>query len=95
MRVRVKCDDKYEAQKLAGLIYINEERATNITKILNVIGNEIIICTRDGSAHSIVFGDAVEVERFADFVQSVLEGVHRITDTTALDDMVDVDKMQA
>lgn len=92
MRIIVRFDSKYEAQKLAGLIYLDEQKTTNITKILNIIGNEVIISVTDGSAHSILFRDADEVERFADFIQSVLEGMDRITDTVIRDDAVEVCK---
>ena len=36
MKINIKCDDKYEAQKLASLIFIKDGKETFITSILNV-----------------------------------------------------------
>lgn len=79
MKVRVSCGDRYEAQKLASLIFVAGKRETTyITQIVNVIGDEIVISAKDRSAHSILFKDSSHVDRFADFIQSVLEREHRI-----------------
>jgi len=47
MKIIVTCDDKYEAQKFASLIFINDGKETNITAILNVIKNELVISLKD------------------------------------------------
>ncbi len=92
MRIRVSCEDGYEAQKLAGLIYRDRGRETCITKILNIVGGEVVIAVRDGSAHSIMFKDGGNADRFADFVQSVLEHRHRIVGTAASAGDVEITK---
>jgi len=43
MKIIIDCDDKYEAQKLASLIFIKEGKETYITSILNIIKNELVI----------------------------------------------------
>jgi len=73
MKVIINCDDKYEAQKLASLIFIKEGKETYITSILNIIKNELVISLKDKSAHSVLLKDEKDVERFADFIQSVFE----------------------
>ena len=64
-QITVFCQDKYEAQKLASLIFIKEEKETYITEILDVIENEIILLLKDKSAHSIVFKDNSQVSVFS------------------------------
>ena len=42
MKISIICDDKYEATKLATLIFINDGNETFITGILNVVKNELL-----------------------------------------------------
>ena len=92
MKVIINCDDKYEAQKLASLIFIKEGKETYITSILNIIKNELVISLKDKSAHSIVLKDEKNVERFADFIQSVFENEHSLTSTTITEDRLEIIK---
>lgn len=92
MSARIRCADRYEARKLASLIYNDADRETCVTRILNVVKNEVVISIKDGSAHSILLGDEAEAERFADFCQSVLERSHAITGVSALEERVDISK---
>ena len=73
MKIKVSCEDKYEAQKLASLIFIKDAKETFITSILNVFQNEVVVALKDKSAHSIVLKDESHVEIFADFIQSVID----------------------
>ena len=81
MKVRISCEDKYEAQKLASLIFIKEAKETFITAILNIIENEIVVSLKDKSAHSILLENETYVEVFADFIQSVIDREHKIIST--------------
>lgn len=81
MKRKIVCEDEYEAQKLASLIYIKDNKETFITGILEIIENELVIYLKDKSAHSILLKDRQEAESFADFIQSVLEHKSQITDT--------------
>ncbi len=47
MKITITCDDKYESQKLASLIFINDGKETFITSILNIILNELVISLKD------------------------------------------------
>ncbi len=92
MKINITCDDKYEAQKLASLIFINEGKETQITGILNVVKNELVISLKDKSAHSILLKDEENVENFADFIQSVLDKEHKFISTRITEDTVEIIK---
>ena len=81
MKTDIVCDDEYEAQKLMSLIFIKEDKETYISGILNIIKNEIIISLKDKSAHSILLKDEENVEKFADFIQSVFDEEHDVVST--------------
>ena len=91
-QITVFCQDKYEAQKLASLIFIKEEKETYITEILDVIENEVILSVKDKSAHSVILKDNNQVLLFADFIQSVLEKKRKITSTKIVENSVEIIK---
>ena len=86
------CRDKYEAQKLASLIFIDKTKETYVTKILNVIENEIVLLAEDKSAHSVVLKDNDQSLLFTDFIQSVIEKKHKIMNTKIIENTVEVIK---
>ncbi|MDH3204436.1 MAG: hypothetical protein OEL81_07160 [Nitrosopumilus sp.] len=92
MKVRIECDDKYEAQKLSSLIFIKDGKETYITAILNVIKNELVISLKDKSAHSILLKDGKNVEEFADFIQSVLDNEHKLVSSRIIENSVEIVK---
>ena len=92
-KITVYCKDKYEAQKLASLIFVKESMETYITEILNVIENEIVLSVKDKSAHSVILKDDNQVVDFVDFIQSVVEKKHKITDTQIIDNVVKITKV--
>ena len=92
MKVKIICEDKYEAQKLASLIFIKEAKETFITSILNVVKNELVISLKDKSAHSILLKDTENVEKFADFVQSVIDKEHKLVSTKIIEHEVEIVK---
>ena len=79
--VTILCQDKYEAQKLTNLIFVNDTKETYVTEILNVVENEIILSIKDKSAHSVVLTDNDQVLFFTDFIQSVIEKRQKIVQT--------------
>ena len=91
-RVTIHCRDKYESQKLASLIFVNETKETYIAEILNVVENEIILSIKDKSAHSVILKDNNQVLLFADFIQSVIEKKHKITSTKIAENSVEIIK---
>ena len=92
MKINITCDDKYEAQKLTALIFIKDGKETFITGILNVVKNELVISLKDKSAHSILLKDEENVEKFADFIQSVIDKEHELVSTRILEHIVELVK---
>lgn len=92
MKIKISCEDKYEAQKLASLIFIKDSNETFVTRILNIVENEVVIELKDKSAHSVLLKDNVQVEKFADFIQSVVEKNQKIVSTRVFDDDVEIEK---
>lgn len=92
MKIKIRCDDKYEAQKLSSLLFIKDMNETFITAILNIFDNEIVVALKDKSAHSIILKDKVDVDVFVDFIQSVIEKEHKIVSTVMLDEYVEIVK---
>ncbi len=92
MKVSIACDDEYEAKKFASLIFIKNGKETYITSILNIIENELVISLKDKSAHSIVLKDKRNVEKFADFIQSVIDKEHNLVSTKILEHNIELVK---
>ena len=90
--ITIFCRDKYEAQKLDSLIFVNETKETYVTEILNVIENEIILSIKDKSAHSVVLMDNDQVLLFTDFIQSVIEKKQKIVQTEIAENSVKIVK---
>ena len=79
--ITILCRDKYEAQKLANLIFVNDTKETYVTEILNVVENEVVLSIKDKSAHSVVLEDNDQALLFTDFIQSVIEKKQKIAQT--------------
>lgn len=92
MKIRITCEDKYEAQKLASLIYVHGSEETYVRAVLNAFGNELVLSLKDKSAHSVLLSDEKQVEIFMDFIQSVFDNEHRITSTETFDKEVEIVK---
>ena len=92
MKINITCDDKYEAQKFASLIFIKDGKETYIRSILNIVENELVISLKDKSAHSILLKDQANVEKFADFIQSVIDKEHRLVSTKISEYSVEIVK---
>jgi len=86
------CQDKYEAQKLANLIFVNDTKETYVTEILNVVENEVVLSIKDKSAHSVVLEDNDQVMLFTDFIQSVIEKRQKIVQTEIVENSVKIIK---
>ena len=91
-KVEIVAGAKYEAQKLASLIFVKEGNETYITEIIDVFDTEIVIGIKDKSVHSIVLKDKTQVDKFTDFMQSIFEKRDNIVDTSTKEDVVDIFK---
>ena len=47
---------------------------------------------KDKSAHSILLKDEADVEKFADFIQSVIDKEHQLVSTSILGNIVEIVK---
>jgi hypothetical protein len=92
MKQNIACSDNYEAQKLASLIYVKEDKEIFINGILDIIENEIVISLKDKSAHSVLLQDRAQADIFADFIQSVIDNIHTITDTKVVENVIEITK---
>jgi len=92
IKTNITCQDKYEAQKLASLIYVKEGNETFITEILNVFDNEVVFSIKDKSAHSVLLKDEKQVEIFTDFIQSIVDKEQKILDILTNEDKIEIFK---
>jgi hypothetical protein len=92
MKKNITCADSYEAQKLASLIHIKDDNEIFINGILEIIENEIVISLKDKSAHSVLFHDKTQADEFADFIQSVIDGINKIIKTEVFGEIVEITK---
>lgn len=92
MKKTIICQDKYEAQKLASLIFIKDGKETFIYQVLNIIDNEVVISLMDKSAHSILLKDFKQAENFVDFIQSVTDKEHKLIDIITFENQVEIIK---
>ena len=90
--ITILCQDKYEAQKLANLIFVNDTKETYVTEILNVVENEVVLSIKDKSAHSVVLMDNSQVLVFTDFIQSIIEKKQKIVQTEIVGNSVKIVK---
>jgi len=92
MKIKISCEDKYESQKLSSPLFIKNSNEIYIKEILNVIENEVVVKLKDKSAHSIILKDDHQVEKFVDFIQSVIEKEHKITSTMIFEQDIEIVK---
>ena len=90
--ITILCQDKYEAQKLANLIFVNDTKQTYVTEILNVVENEVVLSIKDKSDHSVVLTDNDQVLLFTDFIQSVIEKKQKLVQTETVGSSVRIVK---
>jgi hypothetical protein len=71
---KFECDDKYEAEKLAGLLNtLQTYNSTSINGVARIISNEIIITLSDRSNHIVTlkhYNDAIRLKSFIEFILS-------------------------
>ena len=91
-KVEIVAEDKYEAQKLASLIFVKEGNETFITEIVDVFDTEIVISIKDKSIHSVVVKDRTQVGKFTDFMQSIFEKKDKIVGTVTKEEFVEIFK---
>lgn len=79
---KFECDDKYEAEKLSGLLAIQKDNFTYLSGVANVIGNEIVVILKDGSSHSILLKDSKTAIRLSRLIEDIVEGIKTIYESS-------------
>jgi hypothetical protein len=72
--VKFECDDRYEAEKLAGLVSVQKDDTIYIDGVAAVIGNEIVIKLKDKSSHAVMLKDKESAGRLKALLLDVVGG---------------------
>ncbi len=75
---KFECDDKYEAEKLAGFLSIEEDNNIFLYGLANIVQNEVVIILKDRSSHSIMMKDRATAFRLKSLIEEVLLEKKRI-----------------
>lgn len=70
-----ECDDRYEAEKLAGFLTVQKDDFTSLRGVANVIENEIVIILKDSSSHSVLLKDNTTAIRLRRLIDNIVEGI--------------------
>jgi hypothetical protein len=76
---KFECEDKYEAEKLAGFLATQKDNGTFLYGIAAIVQNEVVIILKDKSAHSIIMKDRETAVRLKSFIEDVLMQKKRIS----------------
>jgi hypothetical protein len=77
-----ECEDRYEAEKLAGFLTVREGRAAYLLRVATITKNEIIIVLNDGTSHSVVLKDEDTAIRLKLLLEDLSQGRRTISDIT-------------
>jgi hypothetical protein len=78
MIMKFQCEDRYEAEKLAGLVSVQKDNTVYVDGVAAVIGNEIVIKLKDKSSHAVLLKDKENVERLKSLLTDVVKGKNKI-----------------
>jgi hypothetical protein len=76
--MKFECEDRYEAEKLAGLVSVQKDDTVYVDAIAAVIGNEIVIKLKDKSSHAVLLKDKENVDRLKSLLLDVVKGKAKI-----------------
>ena len=76
---KFECEDKYEAEKLAGFLALQEDSGTFLHGIAAIVQNEVVIILKDRSSHSVIMKDRSTAIRLKSFIEDVLVQKKRIS----------------
>ncbi|AIF83485.1 hypothetical protein NTE_01421 [Candidatus Nitrososphaera evergladensis SR1] len=72
--LKFACDDRYEAEKLAGLVSVQKDGTVYVDGVTAVIGNEIVIKLKDKSSHAVVLKDRENVTKLEALLCDIAKG---------------------
>ncbi|HXV46367.1 MAG TPA: hypothetical protein VD736_06815 [Nitrososphaera sp.] len=78
MAMKFQCEDRYEAEKLAGLVSVQKDNTVYVDGVAAVIGNEIVIKLKDKSSHAVLLKDKENVERLKSLLTDIVKGKSKI-----------------
>ena len=87
---RFECEDKYEAEKLAGLTGLQKDRWTYIRDISDVIENEVVLVLKDRTSHCILMKDNNNAERLNRFLSDMLQGKKTVSQSSYHDHVLEI-----
>lgn len=76
---KFECEDKYEAEKLAGFLALQKDNSTFLHGIAAIVQNEVLIILKDKSSHSVTMKDRSTAIRLKSFIEDVLVQKKRIS----------------
>jgi len=79
---KFECEDRYEAEKLAGLVSVQRDETVYVDGIAAVVGNEIVIKLKDKSSHSVLLKDRENVDRLQSLLLDLAIGKIKIRSTS-------------
>ena len=87
---KFECEDKYEAEKLAGFLALQEDSGTFLHGIAAIVQNEVVIILKDKSSHSVTMKDRSTAIRLKSFIEDVLVQKKRISGSNFQDYVTEI-----
>jgi hypothetical protein len=87
---KFECEDKYEAEKLAGLTGLQKDHQTYIRDISDVIENEVVVVLKDRTSHCVLMKDNNNAERLNRLLSDVLQGKKTISQSSYRDYITEI-----
>jgi hypothetical protein len=88
--IKFLCDDRYEAEKLAGLISVQKDGTMYVAGVTAVIGNEVVIKLKDKSSHAVVMKDKENTKKLEELLRDVVAGKTAIVSSDFADQTAEV-----
>ena len=76
---KFECEDKYEAEKLAGFLALQKDNGTFLHGIAAIVQSEVVIILKDKSSHSVTMKYRSTAIRLKSFIEDVLVQKKRIS----------------
>lgn len=79
--ITFECEDRYEAEKLAGLMSVQRDGTVWIGGVGAIVRNEIVIQLKDRSSHAVVLKDTKAAESLRQLINDVVKNKVKIHST--------------
>lgn len=76
--MKFQCDDRYEAEKLASLVSVQNDDTAYVDGVAAAFGNEIVIKLKDKSSHAVLLKDKENVDRLQSLLFDIVKGKIKI-----------------